>query len=302
VGKLRAQKYPTEEFKGIVFVWMGETEPVPIEEDIPWYFNDPDVIVETYVRRWDMNWSLTVENSHDSHAVKIHRGSLRRLWTRGLFNKSAGYHGGMRIAKEGENFIHISATHDAQAGQQGFYPALNSNWPKHVWWKFRGGRRGKTGKTFDPDRPGYTGLYQLPAWVSPSAAGDRCHLRCAVPISENVVRMWTFTLTRHSFWPGWINRLRWKLDYHLRHVYQLPQGTNEMEDMPVQSVGCLDPDLPQKIGASDVGLIFWRRRMPLKSRDAQLVWSKKQREEQEQAVVAAEESELEPVPEQTPAG
>jgi len=30
--------------------------------------------------------------------------------------------------------------------------------------------------------------------------------------------------------------------------------------------------MPQKVGASDVGIIAWRRRMPLKSRDAQRLW------------------------------
>ncbi|MBM3940588.1 MAG: Rieske 2Fe-2S domain-containing protein [SAR202 cluster bacterium] len=276
--KLRARHYPTRELFGIVFVWMGETEPVPIEEDIPWYFFDDDVIVETYVRRWDMNWSLTIENSHDSHAVKIHRGNSRRLWNLNLFRKSPAYHGHMRISEEGDNYIYIVSTAEAKAPVTAYYDNLKKNWPQKTWFRFRTTRRTggstKKPKQFDPHRPGYTGVYRLPAWVSPSGSGDRSHLRCAVPVTENVVRMWTVTLTRKSFWPG-LKRFWWKVVYHASHVYQLPQGTNEFEDMPVQSVGCLDPDRPQKIGATDVGLIFWRRRMPLKSRDAQRVWGTK---------------------------
>ena len=35
MGKMRAKSYPTAEHGGIVYVWMGETEPVPLEEDLP---------------------------------------------------------------------------------------------------------------------------------------------------------------------------------------------------------------------------------------------------------------------------
>jgi phenylpropionate dioxygenase-like ring-hydroxylating dioxygenase large terminal subunit len=276
VSKLRVRAYPTVEVRGIVFVWMGKTTPVPIEEDIPEYFFDDDVMVETYVRRWDLNWSLTIENSHDSHAVKIHRGSLRRLWNRSLFRKSAGYHGKMRISKEEPSYIYIGASEEARAPQQAFYPGVNHKWPQHVWFQLRSNtrRRKSPPPQFDPKRPGYTALYQLPAWVSPSGTGKHCHLRMCVPINEDVTRMWTFTCTRKSFFRGPIQQLIWKLYYNIVHIYQVPQGTNEMEDMPVQSVGCLDPNRPQKLGASDGGLIYWRRRMPMRSRDALLVWKR----------------------------
>ena len=48
-GKLRAQKYPAFTTFGLVWVWMGETEPVPPEEDIP-YLLDPGIMGETHVR------------------------------------------------------------------------------------------------------------------------------------------------------------------------------------------------------------------------------------------------------------
>ena len=156
VSRLRAQAYPTVELKGIVFVWMGKTAPVDIKDDIPDYFFDDDVMVETYIRRWDLNWSLTIENSHDSHAVKIHRGSLRRVWTRGIFRKSAGFHGRMRIAKEGENYIHITASADSHAGTTAFYPRIGKSWPQKTWFMVKkSGRSTRQGarKQFDQNRP-----------------------------------------------------------------------------------------------------------------------------------------------------
>ena len=39
-------------------------------------------------------------------------------------------------------------------------------------------------------------------------------------------------------------------------------------------MGALDPHSDQKLGATDAAIIFWRRRMPWKSRDAQRIWGK----------------------------
>ena len=39
-GRVRARTYPTQTLKGMVFVWMGDGEPVPIEEDVPPEFFD----------------------------------------------------------------------------------------------------------------------------------------------------------------------------------------------------------------------------------------------------------------------
>jgi hypothetical protein len=122
----------------------------------------------------------------------------------------------------------------------------------------------------DTERPG--GLYMLPCWTTPGAGAVNVHLRAAVPVTEDSCRMWTFTITRKSNVSGW-RRLQWMLYYNLMHIYSMgPQAINEFEDMPVQSVGCLDPDRPQMLGPTDNPLIFWRRRMPFKSRDAQRLW------------------------------
>src|SRR5581483_9861931 len=37
---LHSRSYPTEERYGIVFVWMGKTDPVPLDEDMPEEFSD----------------------------------------------------------------------------------------------------------------------------------------------------------------------------------------------------------------------------------------------------------------------
>ena len=87
---------------------MGETEAVPLEEDLPEEFFDPEVSIESYVKIWPMNWSLTMENSRDSHNSKIHRGGIRRLINGEIFNKLPAFWDGTVITEEGDNYICIT--------------------------------------------------------------------------------------------------------------------------------------------------------------------------------------------------
>ena len=64
------------EFRGIVWVWIGDGEPVPLEEDIPEEFLDPQVTVFIDVRTWPVNWRPLIENAIDGHAPYVHRNSV----------------------------------------------------------------------------------------------------------------------------------------------------------------------------------------------------------------------------------
>ena len=47
--KIQARHSPTRTHQDVVYIWMGETEPVPLEEDLPEEFFDPEVSIQTYV-------------------------------------------------------------------------------------------------------------------------------------------------------------------------------------------------------------------------------------------------------------
>jgi len=273
--KLRARHYPTRTHRGVVYIWMGVTEPVPLEEDLPEEFFEPNVEIETYVRIWPMNWSLTMENSRDSHNSKIHRGGIRRLISGEIFNKLPAFWEGTDITEEGDNYICI-APRVRKDTYQGHFPELGKKWPQHAWWRFRNmGRvdplRQQT-SAFNNQRPG--GLYRLPSIACPSSRRSTQHLRFFTPIDADNTRMFTFTMKRIK---NPLRRIWWKIHYNAWYVYfGGPQCTNEKEDLPVQAVGALDPHAPQKLGATDAAIIFWRRHMPWKSRDAQRIWSKSQ--------------------------
>src|SRR5438552_2722610 len=70
-----AHVYPTRTLKGLVFVWIGDGEPAPIEEDVPEEFFD-DALVQVGQVDWKCNWEVALENSMDSHVNYVHRNAL----------------------------------------------------------------------------------------------------------------------------------------------------------------------------------------------------------------------------------
>ena len=78
-GKVKARAYPTQTYKGMVFVWMGENEPAPIEEDVPPEFFDDITTILFHTEYWPVQWNLALENGGDAHVPYVHRNSFRQL-------------------------------------------------------------------------------------------------------------------------------------------------------------------------------------------------------------------------------
>jgi phenylpropionate dioxygenase-like ring-hydroxylating dioxygenase large terminal subunit len=74
-----ARSYPSRTLKGLVFVWMGEGKPAPIEEDVPPEFFDPKAQVLFSRQHWKVNWRASLENLQDAHVYFVHRTSLEVL-------------------------------------------------------------------------------------------------------------------------------------------------------------------------------------------------------------------------------
>ena len=78
-GKIKLRSYPLEERKGIIWIWMGKGEPVPVEEDIPDLLLREKTIVKFYPRSYFGNWRWHAENVAAGHASMIHKDSVR-MW------------------------------------------------------------------------------------------------------------------------------------------------------------------------------------------------------------------------------
>ena len=269
-SKLRARAYPTEERMGIVFVWMGETTPVPLEEDLPADLLDPELTGARYMRVkvWEANWTEPMAQGIDFHEFYLHRGlNVWRLFNYRLpfFREKIVYTGGVKITSEGETWVNAAwaAPHTGQA----YFPGLDATWPRHVWWRrlrsnlhYRGG---------DPPLPRYKGVQhnaELPSRIR-VMIGASIHLRWMVPVNEHDTRVWTFTVVRK---PRSALHAAWQTLWY--HAYRKPSvliATNEKEDLVVFKRERLNLERPQKLGPLDVGLIYFRRHLALRARDYQ---------------------------------
>jgi phenylpropionate dioxygenase-like ring-hydroxylating dioxygenase large terminal subunit len=264
-SKLRVRSFPTAVLGGVVWVWMGQTEPVPLEEDVPPEFLDPECVVWPHSAMWPMNWSLTIENSGDSHNSVIHRFRVHRIFNLSAFHQLPAYWSGVRIIEEADNHIgFIPAGHNPQ---QAYYPGLGKKWPQRVWWRFMKLKPRGT-KTFTGEP--YGNQYRLPAIARVDRRREMM-CRFATPMDETHTMMWTFPAARVK---GPIGRFFTRIYLATWFRYFVIMGINQLEDLPVQRYDRLDTTAPQKLGANDRAIIYWRRRMPLKSRDNLRVWKK----------------------------
>ena len=78
VGKIFQKTYPVREFRNIIWIWMGEGEPVPLDEDLPPELTDKSTEVFCEVQTWNANWRHVTENTDGYHAPILHVDSMPR--------------------------------------------------------------------------------------------------------------------------------------------------------------------------------------------------------------------------------
>ena len=137
VGKMRTKVYPTAEWNDIVLVWMGETDPVPFEEDLPYEFSDSTLTGRKYtrVKMWETNWTEPMNQGIDYHEFYLHRGlNFWRFvdWRFPFWRPKSVSTGGTEIVSEGEDNFWVK-TAEAKFGHAE-YPGLGK-WPRKTWWR-----------------------------------------------------------------------------------------------------------------------------------------------------------------------
>jgi phenylpropionate dioxygenase-like ring-hydroxylating dioxygenase large terminal subunit len=270
IDRLRARSYPCVERFGIVFVWMGETEPVPVEEDLPAELSDLRYTGPRFLRVkvWQANWTEPVAQGIDFHEFYLHHtrpGFWRIVNVRlPLFRPRVTYTGGVRIVAKGERAIEAVMADEHR--EQSYYPGVGARWPRRIWWWFLrwDGNRGTPGvgkPLVDWDHN-----VELPSRIR-TIIGQSIHMRWMVPVTEDDTRVWTFTFVRR---PRNLLERAWQFVWY--HGYRKPAiliATNEMEDLVVFKKGRLNLDLPQQLGPLDAALIYFRRHLARRSRDFQ---------------------------------
>ncbi len=79
IGKRGIQSFPVQEAKGLIFVFIGDMDPLPpLEQDVPPGFLDDDLMVLGKHRDVNSNWRLGCENGFDTLHIFIHKDTTRR--------------------------------------------------------------------------------------------------------------------------------------------------------------------------------------------------------------------------------
>lgn len=243
VGAMKAWTYPTTVVKDMVFVWMGQGEPVDPHEDIPPEMWEEHNIVRYAFTVFHCNWIIVLENTNDAHnAFFVHRNCLTVLKnrlggrprtplgykTKIVNRKSANFHAGSGIAPTERYY----ADEDGKIPYQMYYPGVDGVWPLSRWrllwtwfydWK-RARRRGgtKADSSGGPVRSGdgndeWLGTH-LPGMSRTGGANPKFRsTRWPIPVERDMTRLVYLNVERYAKKPALLTRLMSSLSWPTRN-------------------------------------------------------------------------------------
>lgn len=270
VGELRAKTYPTRTLRGWVFVWMGEGEPAPIEEDVPpeFFEGEETLIVSTYTY-WTTNWMIAIENQNDSHnCMFVHRNSVKQLT--GLQpGRNRTPLGPRTKVVNGRGVIALPTNQsyyakDGNTPFQMYYPGVDGVWPLHRWrllwsWAFKKVFV-KRGPRFDTPEE-WSSAHHLPCAIRVNY-GPYMYTRYAVPVKANVSRQVLFHSARRK---SALARMREKLRFYLFHNWVQNYNFSKQDNVVA---GPCRYWTPEHLSATDSHLVLLRKVVVGQSRDA----------------------------------
>ena len=266
-GKVTARMYPTRTVKNVVFIWMGQGEPVPIEEDVPEEFFDPEVLVFAWWRSWPVNWMVSLENSMDAHPPYVHRNAATVL--AGYMSTPLRMGGplggrpftipnrcGEPVAVGIERFRPPPGS--AKGPAQEFYSALQGRWPKSNWrglwnwtirWSWKRARK-RRGVTENSEWMAYR--HHLPGMFR--AFHPHILTRWPVPHTEEDSHMVYFHSIRPAR-PRWLSIIYEYLHFHLIHKWVI----GNFSEMDAAVMVPQRFDTPENLSPTDAEIIELRR-------------------------------------------
>jgi phenylpropionate dioxygenase-like ring-hydroxylating dioxygenase large terminal subunit len=249
-----AKVYPTHTLKGLVFVWMGDGEPAPIEQDVPEEFFDPGALVQIGLVYWKCNWEVALENSMDSHVNYVHRNALVVMRGGFIARGAQGEHPifvgngfGGDVAES--NYMRRSPTQDLYAN--------GWRWPKtnyrRFWTWLTRPLADHARRNIPPPRSArWCGGHHLPGMFRAEFGWD-LYTRMCVPVEEHLTRVWYYHCTRpknawRRFWDraAYATLRRWIIEYNFSR-----QDERVMLNQRY--------DTPEKLSGTDAEVIQWRR-------------------------------------------
>ena len=230
-GKVRAKTYPVEERAGLVWVYVGDEPPPPVEADIPDEFLRPDTVVVGRITVQPGNWRYACENGYDAgHAAYLHRHGTPET----VFRDAAAWRR-IRPYRDERGILVRGVT---GGGQREDYPGLGT-WPPQRFWKRPGGRHETS--------------IRLPG-ILRIKAPDQPHARWVwwTPVDRDHYRMLQF-FTRPA---RGLDALRFRLGYAL---VRRPLHHVLFNNQDVRMVRLTPESAPERLYRPDVAITAWRR-------------------------------------------
>ena len=234
-GRVSVRTYPIEERNGVVWVYMGDRAPTPIENDVPAELLDPAAITYFHIEEWNFNWLPGLENLMDTHDLFVHRNSPFYLFTK----IPAWADVASETMEDGRG---VAYRYSKVGPLQDEYPKLGK-WPKRVWW-----RRMKIGA---PEGEYLTAQLRLPG-ITRVGFTTLMFIRYMVPIDEKNCRAFLFSTRRVSG----LGALLYRAYYHLWASWSLLKLFIGQDTVVFAAQ---DYDAPEQLSAPDSGIIKWRR-------------------------------------------
>jgi phenylpropionate dioxygenase-like ring-hydroxylating dioxygenase large terminal subunit len=260
---IKARAYPTQVLKGMVFVWMGEHEPAPINQDVPPEFFEDDAYIRYDIEYWPCNWRRSVENAADAHAGYVHRDSIRSGKLPHMFGGTAAGH--YKIVHERYVLMlgpAAGAPRPVSGKARQYCPVLGHVWPKRqlrkAWtWLFEWHQRKerRTGPMMGKEKYGeeWYGVGQhLPSYVRRDT-NAYVYTRCTIPIDEELSREIYFHWARAK---SRIGRIYETLNWHLFSNWAFNINFSQQD---LKAVNNQRYDSQENFGPNDMTLVWWRR-------------------------------------------
>jgi phenylpropionate dioxygenase-like ring-hydroxylating dioxygenase large terminal subunit len=240
---VRVKTYPVEERARMVWLFIGDIPPPPVEEDIPEELLAPDAVIIPMrdIRRGD--WRHAMENAVDpSHGKYLHRDTPFFF-----FHKFTAYHSDMRMvpSEDGKWLRRKSNFHWGPSE----YPGVGK-WPRHGWWRMNPSKKGPVeGKK--ARGAAISGGAAVPAIFFVGHL-DWQDFQIFVPVDEEHHMAWQVSMKQTRGFGALLWLLRyWTYIRHLHHVV-----LNRWEDgLMVQNMNCP----PERLFRPDAAIVSWRR-------------------------------------------
>jgi phenylpropionate dioxygenase-like ring-hydroxylating dioxygenase large terminal subunit len=246
--------YPVRVFAGAIWLFVGDMEAVPLEEDLPEYLaNQKEWHTIWNWRTYRCNWRLISDNlSHDQHAPYLHRTSpellLQPIFQHATRNAAIPLDDGKGIGHRAQDGIH-----------EADYPGLGHFPPKQEWYRVM--KPTGRGQELDPNSSPaaikygikFRHMSRLPTVnLIGRPSGDFFTCRWVVPVDDDTTVLYNFNLyRRRGAFGTFMDRLKWLLWNSWAHDWLF----SDQDKWVVESI---TPG-SELLSRTDVGVAAWRR-------------------------------------------